>query len=99
MARVVPARKQTGGHHIQWSAEEHQQFLAGLARFGPIVLPMDKGSSCAKSGARVSVGLGPGVAEVIAGVVGTTVSQVRSHVQKYFLRRSRVQSDGTQSNA
>ena len=45
----------------------------------------------ARAGAgKVSVGLGPGVAEQIAVFVGSrSVSQVRSHAQKYFLRLHR----------
>lgn len=71
-----------------WSADEHARFLESLNRFGS----RDKG----EKGGRVTVGLGPGVAEVIAVVVGTrTVNQVRSHAQKYFLQLSRTGSTAT----
>ena len=68
-----------------WTADEHERFVESLKRFGS----RDR----ADVGGRVTVGLGPGVAEVIAVVVGTrTVSQVRSHAQKYFLQLSRAAS-------
>lgn len=71
-----------------WSADEHARFVESLKRFGS--------RERAESGGRVTVGLGPGVAEIIAVVVGTrTVSQVRSHAQKYFLQLSRLASSGT----
>eukprot|EP00960_Hanusia_phi_P049956 759904-Hanusia_phi.AAC.4 len=57
-----------------WSEEEHSAFLDALARFGP-----KKPNSGVK--------LGPGVAELIAlAVKSRSVSQVRSHAQKYFKR-------------
>ena len=72
----APRAGKQKGRRCQWSAEEHKRFLDGLNRFGP----KDLGNP--EPGARISVGLGPGVAEVIAVVVGTrTVSQVRSHAQ------------------
>ncbi len=68
-----------------WSAEEHSRFLESLKRFGQKDKPENNG--------KVTVGLGPGVAELISVVVGTrTVSQVRSHAQKYFLQLSRTAS-------
>ncbi|EKX35731.1 hypothetical protein GUITHDRAFT_155405 [Guillardia theta CCMP2712] len=55
-----------------WSEDEHNAFLDALAKFGP-----KKPNSGVK--------LGPGVAELIALAVKTrSVSQVRSHAQKYF---------------
>ena len=72
----APRAGKQKGRRCQWSVEEHTRFLDGLNRFGP----KDLGNP--EPGARISVGLGPGVAEVIAVVVGTrTVSQVRSHAQ------------------
>ena len=68
-----------------WTADEHARFVDSLARFGQ----KDRG----ETNGRVGVGLGPGVAELIAVVVGTrNVSQVRSHAQKYFLQLNRTAS-------
>lgn len=65
-----------------WSAEEHERFVESLQRFGQ--------TNKLAAGGKIQVGLGPGVAEIIAVVVGTrTVSQVRSHAQKYFLGLSK----------
>ena len=73
-----------------WSAEEHSRFLESLKRFGQKDKPENNG--------KVTVGLGPGVAELISVVVGTrTVSQVRSHAQKYFLQLSRTASASSAS--
>ena len=82
-------RRSRGGNRAEirrpWAADEHARFVESLKRFGP--------KDRTNSEGRVAVGLGPGVAEIIAVVVGTrTVSQVRSHAQKYFLQMSRTTS-------
>jgi hypothetical protein len=76
-----------------WSRPEHQRFLEALEKHH-----RTSGAKPVEAGGRVPVGLGHGVAELIAAHVGTrTVSQVRSHAQKHFLKMSRVQQhkDGT----
>eukprot|EP00286_Rhodomonas_abbreviata_P026463 CAMPEP_0181305280 /NCGR_PEP_ID=MMETSP1101-20121128/9638_1 /TAXON_ID=46948 /ORGANISM="Rhodomonas abbreviata, Strain Caron Lab Isolate" /LENGTH=167 /DNA_ID=CAMNT_0023411171 /DNA_START=14 /DNA_END=517 /DNA_ORIENTATION=+ len=63
-----------------WTKEEHGLFLEGLKMF----------SSRPDDTERPMVGLGAGVAELLATFIGTrSVSQVRSHAQKHFIREWR----------
>lgn len=78
-----PATPKQTASRKHWTPEEEHRFLKALARFGQEV------QSDAVTG-RLSVRLGSGVAEMIAIVVGTrSVAQVRSHVQKHFIRKER----------
>mmetsp|Transcript_32208 Transcript_32208/g.72352 ORF Transcript_32208/g.72352 Transcript_32208/m.72352 type:complete len:206 (-) Transcript_32208:218-835(-) len=66
-----------------WTPEEEERFQAAMERF------------CKPKHDDGGVGLGQGVAEVIAFVVGTrTPAQVRSHAQKYFLKRRKEDRQG-----
>ena len=72
-----------------WTPEEEGRFLKALERFGPKEVETDPNTG------RVSVRLGPGVSELISMVVGTrSVTQVRSHVQKHFIRMEREAARG-----
>jgi hypothetical protein len=67
-----------------WTAVEEECFLQALHRFGPKEVDFDPITG------RISVRLGPGVAEMISMAVGTrTVTQIRSHVQKHYIRLER----------
>mmetsp|Transcript_28614 Transcript_28614/g.58482 ORF Transcript_28614/g.58482 Transcript_28614/m.58482 type:complete len:250 (-) Transcript_28614:66-815(-) len=69
-----------------WTAEEHEKFLKGLEKF------RTEDTQAVKNNGEPSVGLGPGIAEIISVFIGTrTVTQVRSHAQKYFQRQQREQ--------
>ena len=88
-AKRAPQRQPEGSgrpaaSRRHWTPEEEERFLTALDRFGP------KEAKNSTGYGRVSVRLGPGVAEMISIVVGTrSVAQVRSHVQKHYIRKER----------
>lgn len=88
-AKRAPQRQPEGSgrpaaSRRHWTPEEEERFLTALDRFGP------KEAESSTGYGRVSVRLGPGVAEMISIVVGTrSVAQVRSHVQKHYIRKER----------
>mmetsp|Transcript_16900 Transcript_16900/g.38483 ORF Transcript_16900/g.38483 Transcript_16900/m.38483 type:complete len:261 (-) Transcript_16900:19-801(-) len=74
-----------------WSKEEHKLFLEGIKKYHE---PNIHGSTVSEEERRV--GLGQGIAELIAEHVKTrSVAQVRSHAQKYFIKQwKHKQEDG-----
>mmetsp|Transcript_44477 Transcript_44477/g.104494 ORF Transcript_44477/g.104494 Transcript_44477/m.104494 type:complete len:281 (-) Transcript_44477:61-903(-) len=82
-----PKNKGTKKKPFYWTAEERELFMEGLQMYFQTWEQMIIASADQD---QVSVGLGPGVAELISLHMGTrTVAQVRSHAQKYFLRKYR----------
>eukprot|EP00961_Rhodomonas_salina_P227606 3076937-Rhodomonas_salina.1 len=70
-----------------WTAEEHEKFLAALGKF------RTKDTQAICPNGRISDGLGPGIAEIIAVFIGSrSISQVRSHAQKHFQRQRRMEA-------
>jgi hypothetical protein len=68
-----------------WTPEEEALFLKALAAFAKEI---EMTSNLATG--RVSVHLDPGVAEMISMIVQTrSIAQVRSHVQKHYVRKAR----------
>mmetsp|Transcript_12298 Transcript_12298/g.25297 ORF Transcript_12298/g.25297 Transcript_12298/m.25297 type:complete len:212 (+) Transcript_12298:53-688(+) len=89
-----PRRKYTACRRTvrAWTEEEHSKFLEGLEKF------RTADTQAVKENGELSVGLGPGIAEVISVFIGTrSVTQVRSHAQKYFQRQRREQAKAASS--
>lgn len=68
---------------VFWSAEEHQQFLEGLKKFG-------QGNSLGAGGAEM-------ISFFMGG--SRTPLQIRSHAQKYFLRERQSSAAGAGQKA
>jgi len=75
-----------------WTVDEETRFAKALDKLSPL-----EESVIASNipGGRISVRLPHGVTELLALIVGTrTTIQVRSHVQKYYLRKLREMGPG-----
>ena len=80
--RIEGCTKEVSRKH--WTGEEEKRFLKAMQHFGPKEAQADPITG------RLSVRLGAGVAEIISIVVGTrSTAQVRSHVQKHYIRLQR----------
>jgi len=92
---MVPA----GKHRTRklWTADEEARFTKALDKLAPVeesVIASDVTSG------RISVRLPSGVTELLAAIVGTrTTIQVRSHVQRYYLRKIREMGPGWKCKA
>jgi len=98
----IPSMKATGPAakcrtRKLWTADEEARFTKALDKLAPVeesVIASDITSG------RISVRLPSGVAELLAVIVGTrTTIQVRSHVQRYYLRKIREMGPGWKCKA
>eukprot|EP00960_Hanusia_phi_P051836 761049-Hanusia_phi.AAC.4 len=72
--------ERSGRRQNRWRKEEHEAFLQGVKKYCHSMPRFDEDG--------VFVGLGDGVADIIAAEIGSrTAAQVRSHAQKYFLSK------------